>query len=140
MKKLISKPQLFFLGIIPIIFIFGFINKEQSIDLEYFGGVFSINFWSVSLFSCVFFLLISFNYMALNWTNKKLKNTLTILHIITQTLSFAVFYYYKVIYYGVQNEQYNQINIFLILSLLLFVLATMIHLINFFASLISKSK
>ena len=35
MKKLISKPQLFFLGIIPIIFIFGFINKEQSIDLEW---------------------------------------------------------------------------------------------------------
>ena len=140
MKKIISKPHLFFLGIIPIIFIFGYLNKEQTINLEYFGGIFSINFWSVSLFSCVFFLLISFNYITLLWSNKKLKKALTIAHIVLQTLSFGVFYYYKTMFYGVQNEQYNQVNIFLVFSFLLFILATMVHLINFFASLVSKSK
>ena len=140
MKKIISKPHLFFLGIIPVIFIFGYLNKEQSIDLGYFGGSFSINFWSVSLYSCIFFLLISFNYAALSWTNKPPNNILTILHIITQTLSFGVFYYYKTMLHDSVAEPNNQINILLISSFLLFVLASMLHLINFFVSVISKSK
>lgn len=140
MKKIIQKPHLFFLGIIPLIFIFGLINKDQSLNLEYFGGVFSVSFWAITLFSCVFFLLISFNYLTLFWMGKKPKKILSLLHIAFQTLAFACFYFYKVKFYGVQNEQFNQINVVLIISLLLFVLATMIHLINFFSSLISKSK
>lgn len=140
MKKIIQKPHLFFLGIIPLIFVFGLINKDQSLNLEYFGGVFSISFWTVTLFSCVFFLLISFNYLTLLWTDKKPKKILSLLHIIFQALAFACFYFYKVKFHGVQNEQFNQINDFLIVSLLLFILATMIHLINFFSSIISKSK
>jgi hypothetical protein len=140
MKKIISKPYLFFLGIIPIIFIFGYLNKEKSINLGYLGGVFSINFWDISLYSCIFFLLISFNYAALSWTNKHPKSILTIFHITTQILSFGVFYYYKTIQYDSVAEPNNQINILLILSFLLFVLASMLHLINFFVSVISKSK
>lgn len=140
MKKIISKPHLFFLGVIPIVFIFGYINKNLSINLEYLGGSLPINLWSVSLFSCIFYLLVSFNYIALNWTNKTPKKTLTILHIITQTLSFGVFYYYKVMFLNIENQSYNQINILLIVSFLLFILATFIHLINFFVSLMSKSK
>ncbi|NVK53768.1 MAG: hypothetical protein HWD85_12605 [Flavobacteriaceae bacterium] len=140
MKKLIEKPYLFFLGIIPVLFIFGYLNKGQSINLEYFGGIFSIRFWPVTLFSCVFFLLISFNYLTLHWTDKRPKKVLSALHIILQLISFLVFYYYKSTYQGVLNESFNQINSVLILSVLLFIFATMIHLINFFAALTSKSK
>lgn len=140
MKKIITRPHLFFLGVIPIVFIFGLLNKGQTIDIEYFGGVLPINIWSVSLFSSVFFLLISFNYLTLFWTDKNPKKLLSILHIVFQTLSFGFFYYYKTTHHGVQNEQINQINDVLIISVLLFVLATMIHLINFFTALIRKSK
>lgn len=140
MKKIISKPHLYFLGLIPIIFIFGYLNKDQPLNLEYFGGTFSISFWSVSLFSCVFFLLISFNYIALAWTNKPPKKILTTLHLITQTLSFGVFYYYKIMFHSALGEPYNQVNVYLVLSFLLFFLASIIHLINFFTTLISKSK
>ena len=140
MKKLISKPHLFFLGIIPIIFIFGYFNKDQSINLEYLGGTFSIGFWSVCLFSCAFFLLISFNYIALAWTNKRPNKILTMLHIFTQTLSFCFFYYYKIMFHNAVDEPYNQINTFLISSFLLFFLASVLHLVNFFTTLISKSK
>jgi hypothetical protein len=140
MKKLISKPHLFFLGIIPIVFIFGYLNKTLTIDLEYLGGIFSISLWSICLFSCVFFLLISFNYLTLNWTHKKPKKVLTLLHISVQVISFGVFYYYKTMFLGAEKELYNPINIYLILSFFLFIIATMIHLINFFASLMAKTK
>lgn len=140
MKKIISKPYLFFLGIIPILFIFGYLNKNQTIDIEYFGGLFSIDIWTISLFSCVFFLLISFNYVALIWTNKKPKKVLTFIHILIQTFSFGVFYYYKTMFLGVEKLPDSQLNLYLILSFLLFVIASMVHLINFFASLVSKSK
>ena len=140
MKKIITRPHLFFLSVIPIVFIFGLLNKGQTMDIEYFGGVLPINIWSVSLFSSVFFLLISFNYLTLFWTDKNPKKVLSILHIVFQILSFGFFYYYKTMHHGVQNEQINQINDVLIISILLFVLATMIHLINFFTALIRKSK
>jgi len=87
----------------------------------------------------LFFILIAINYTSLTITKKPPKKTLTILHIILQIAALAPLLYF--IYNSDTPKTYQQVsqmNIILVMAFILFIIATVVHLINFMASLLAK--
>lgn len=144
MKKLIYKPHLFFFALIPIFIILGFLNRNIPIDINisFIYYLINVDFWCYV--SAVFFGLVGVNYLSLNLIKKNPKKGLTITHILLQILClipylFAVF---KLDENGtLKNIEFlNDIGFenYLIVGFILFILSIIIHLINFFISLLLK--
>lgn len=135
MKKLIQKPHLFFWSLIPILILVSIIFRNTTVSYSYFN----LDLKFLCYLTAIFFGLIGFNYFSLLWANKIPKKGLTIAHIILQVLAILFFGFYS---YQSENKEtaFHEDFLFLTLlcSLLLFITATFIHLINFFLSLLSK--
>ena len=147
MKKIISKPHSFFFTLIPIVLILGFIFKEKDIDINISYAYFLISYSDFSYFFAVFFGLIGLNYFSLYWGQKKPIKWMTRIHIILQAISLLLFFTKDNWNWLGRNESPNELsmtldysNLILILSISIFIISAFIHLINFFVSLISKSK
>ena len=139
MKKFIKKPQFFFIFLAILVLITGLIHKEGAIKLALYGTYIDLKSWSVCLFSSFFFILIAVNYASLTITQRTPKKVLTILHIVLQIVALIPLLYY--IYSSDASTSYDEVsrmNIILILAFTLFIIATIIHLINFAASLLAK--
>lgn len=139
MKKFIDRPQLFFFFLALLVLVIGFLNKDSAIKLALYGTFINLKSWSVCLFSSVFFVLIAVNYASLTITNKTPKRYLTVIHIVLQLLALAPLLYF--ILSSESTKTYNEVsrmNIILILAFALFIIATIIHLVNFVASLLAK--
>ena len=140
MNKIINKPHLFFWGLIPLCLIIGFILKSSGINIDFYGGNFTISYWPLFIFSSTFFGLIGINYFALNIMNKPNKRGLTITHLGLQILAFILLFFYI---YQTQKENTSFhtdfLNLTLLIAVFIFLIASFIHLINFFLSLLSKN-
>lgn len=146
MKKLISKPHLFFFGLIPVSIILAMLLKDQEVLINYYDSSITAQLKYIYFLSAFFFCLLGFNYFSLHWANKTPKKGLTIIHILLQVFSFVLL---------ITRDKWNWLhsanqtneglvidnsNFILFISFLLFLLATFFHLINFFLSLFSKTK
>ena len=147
MKKIISKPHLFFFALIPIVLIVGYLFKEKSIDINISYTYLIISYRNLSYFFLVFFGLMGLNYYSLYWGKKESIKWMTGTHIILQTLALLLFFTKdnwnwlgKNNYPSELNLTTDYSNLLLVLSILIFIISTFIHLINFLVSLISKSK
>ena len=139
MKRIVTQPQILFFFLAILLLVSGILSKGQNIDFALYGGVLKLSTWSVSLFSCVFFILIAINYTSLTLTGKHPKKGLTVTHIALQILSLIPLLYFIFTAHSQRTyEQVSQMNIILLLSFVLFIFASVIHLINFVASLLSK--
>ncbi|MFY0631278.1 MAG: hypothetical protein JXR05_12910 [Flavobacteriaceae bacterium] len=139
MRKIISKPHFFFIFLAAITLFCGILNKDATIQVALYGSLVDVKIWTVSLFSVLFFILISVNYASLYIIKKPAKKWLTILHIILQIIALIPFFYF-VFQANVPRtyEEVSAINIILVMSFAIFILATIVHLINFVMSLIAK--
>ena len=146
MKKLITKPHLFFFGLIPFSILLALLLKNEEIGINYYGATIIAQLKYIYYLSAFFFGLIGFNYFSLHWANKAPKINLTIIHIFLQILSFTLLITrnnWNWLHSANQNSEslvIDNSNFMLFISFLLFLLATLFHLINFFLSLFSKSK
>jgi hypothetical protein len=147
MKKIISKPHLFFFCLIPILLVLGFLYKKEAIDINISSTYYVIAYHHLSYLFAVFFGLIGLNYFSLYWAQKKPIKWMTLIHIILQALALLLFFTKdkwnwlgKNDYPTELNMAIDYSNLILISSTFLFILSAFIHLINFFVSLISKSK
>lgn len=139
MKRFIDRPQLFFFFLALLVLVIGFLNKDSAIKLALYGTYIDLKSWSVCLFSSVFFVLIAVNYASLTITHKTPKRYLTIIHIVLQVLALVPLLYFILSSEATKSyDQVSQMNIILILAFALFIIATIIHLINFVASLLAK--
>ncbi len=147
MKKIILKPHIFFFSLIPVVIILGYLLKNNSVNIALYNETFSIALNHISLYFAVFFGLIGLNYFSLHFGNKTPYKWMTIIHLSMQIIALLLFFskdYWNVL--GENNFSFGlNINmdyatLILFISFILFVFGTMIHLINFFASLINKSK
>lgn len=139
MKKIIRKPQVFFLPIALLSLIIGLLNKDDSILVSFYTSYAEISVWSISVFTAVFLILISVNYFSLTLTGKSPKKVLTLLHIIFQTIALIPLFYFCVTADLEKTEvQIIKMNSILLLAFLVFLFASLLHIINFIASLISK--
>ena len=122
----------------------GFLNRNIPIDINisFIYYLINVDFWCYV--SAVFFGLVGVNYLSLNLIKKNPKKGLTITHILLQILClipylFAVF---KLDENGtLKNTEFlNDIGFenYLIVGFILFILSIIIHLINFFISLLLK--
>ena len=147
MKNIISKPHLFFFGLIPIILIVGYIYKDESIDINISYAYYLISYKQLSYFFAVFFGLIGLNYFSLYWAKRPTKKGLTIVHMVLQCLSLLLFFTKnnwnwldQEVYPEGINISADYSNLVLIIAFFIFLISAFVHLINFFISLLIKSK
>ena len=138
MQKIITKPQYFFTLLAITMIVIGLFYKENAIELAISGGIIDLNIWSLSLISSLFFILIAVNYASLTITQKKAKKGLTITHILIQIIALIPLLYF--IFNSKSLKTYEEVsgmNVILLLAFVMFLLATIIHLINFITSLVA---
>lgn len=148
MKKLSSHPHLFFLAMIPVCIALAFIFSKDQIVFEYFATYLVVELKFIYFFSAIFFGLISFNYFSLKWAEKPAITSLSLTHILLQCASFILLIT-RNHWSGLTSLEngselntslYDNSSFISFVAFLLFLLATFIHLINFFTSLFRKSK
>ena len=147
MKKLITKPHLFFFGLIPVIFLLELINKNEIITTNVKTTYINIELKYLNYFFTILFTVIGLSYFFLYQKKKKIKKQLTFFHITLQTIAFLLFYTKNQWNWIGDNSLYSKFNIpidnsnsVILISILLFMLATFFYVLNFFLSLFSKSK
>lgn len=141
MKKMIQKPQYFFVGLALVVLFCGLFNKGQSIPINFEGVILDLDIWSTTLVSSFFFLMISVNYASLTLTKKTARIGLTIAHILLQIIAlvpFLYFFFTSEIKRSIEEIMY--MNLVIIVSFALFLLASLIHIINFLSSLLYKKE
>ncbi|MDG1041195.1 MAG: hypothetical protein P8H13_01240 [Polaribacter sp.] len=146
MKKFISKPHLFFFGLVPLFIILGLIKKDALMDVNISYVYFELAISTLCYLSAIFFSLIGLNYFSVLLSGKKLKKGLTITHIILQLIAFIPFIYLII---SINNDGnissdskslVEKLVLFLFIGFFFFLLSILIHLINFFSSLFLKTK
>ncbi|GGH01922.1 hypothetical protein GCM10011416_20890 [Polaribacter pacificus] len=148
MKKLISQPHRFFFGLVPVCIVLAFVFFKDLIEFEYYGGFIEAPLKYIYFFSALFFTLIGFNYYSVHWANKPLIKGLTRAHILLQCTALILLisrnHWTWLAGDETQNESTTAVfgspNFIFFMAFLIFLLATFIHLINFFISLFRKSK
>ena len=139
--KIISKPHLFFFGLIPFTITLGFLLRNETVSFAYYGITISFNCASILSISSVFFGLIGINYFSLHLVKKQPKKGLTIVHIIFQIISLTLFIYYILSMTNLEARQEKQLLSFtFFIGFILFLISILIHLINFSASLFLKKE
>ena len=139
MKKVITKPQFIFLLLAIISLIIGFIYKNGEFIISIYSTYIIVKSWSITMFTSIFLVLIALNYTSLSFINKPHKRVLTIIHIALQiTALIPLWYMISISNIKKSYEDEIIINAVLVISFGVFLFATLIHLINFFMSLISK--
>lgn len=145
MNSIIKKPHLFFFGLIPIFIIIGFLKRNIPIDINisYIHYLINVDFWSY--ITAVYFGLMGINYLALNWVKKNPNKWLTITHILLQIICILPYLYavFNLDEYGNLNNnpifETDSFGSILLISFFVFLLSILIHLINFFSSLLLKT-
>ena len=144
MKKIITKPHLFFFGLIPVFIIIGFVKNEAVIDINVGYMYLELAISTLCYLSAIFFSLIGINYFSVILAGKNLKKGLTITHILLQIISFIPFFYIlftaSTTNETVTNSQQilDLFSVPLFVGFFLFLSAIFIHLINFSVSLFLK--
>ena len=146
MSKLITKPQLFFFGLVPIILLLELINNNEIIIINFGATYINIELKFLNYFFILLFIVIGLSYFFLSFKKKKAKKWLTLFHILLQTIAFLLFFTKnqwnwigdKSLYAGFNRTDNS--NSVIIISILLFILAIFFYIFNFFLSLFSKSK
>lgn len=141
MRKIIDRPQILFVALAILTLIAAFINKGNILQVAMYATYVNVEVWAVGMFSFVFFLLIAVNYTSLTVIGKKAKRGLTITHVFLQLLAlFPLFYFMFTSEQERTYDQVSQMNLILIFAFFLFIIATVIHLINFVMGLLSKKE
>lgn len=146
MKRIISKPHLFFFGLVPIFIILGFVKKDAIIDINVSYIYFELLISTLCYLSAIFFFLIGLNYFSVILSGKKLKTRLTITHILLQIIALIPFLYLIITINEKGNISSNSESIiekfafFLFIGFFFFLLSILIHLINFSVSLFLKNQ
>ncbi len=146
MKKLIAKPHIFFFGLIPISILLAYFFNSEGINFRYYGASLTVELKYIYYVAAFFFGLIGINYFSIHWAKKTPKKGLTQIHIILQGFSFLLLITYNKWSWIQSAKNLNKdfvidnSNLILFISFILFILASIIHVFNFFLSLFSKSK
>lgn len=144
MNKIIDKPYIPFFVLIPVFIIITFFKYNAVMDINFHDTYFVIEVTYLCYLSAFFFALVGLNYYVLHLGKKPPKKGLTIAHIIFQAFSLLLYIYSllsttensdSLIYF---NDNAIDQNTIFALSFILFLIATVIHFINFITSLLAK--
>lgn len=135
----IFRPHIFFLLLALMMVCIGLMTNNNNLDLAMFGAIIKVKSLVLCLVSAFFFLLIFVNYLSIYIVGKKPKRLLSALHIIFQVIALVPFIYFlfKAKYFTNYTDISNM-NTVLLIAFILFLLASLIHIINFTVSLFLK--
>jgi hypothetical protein len=145
LNRIIQKSHLFFFSLIPIFIALGIIKRNIPIDINisFIYYLINVDFWCY--ITAVYFGLIGINYLALYWIKKTPNNWLTAIHIILQIICLIP---YLISVFNLDdsgNLAYSNIpfkdnlSSILLISFFIFLASILVHLINFFSSLLLKA-
>ena len=86
MKFLINKPHLIFLFSIPIIILFGILNRNEMLDINVHDTYFVFSQIDLTILISILFGIIGIGYWIMLKANRKLSKWLNLIHI---TLTFG---------------------------------------------------
>ena len=86
MKFLINKPHLIFLLSIPIIILFGILNRNEMLDINVHDTYFVFSQIDLTILISILFSIIGIGYWIMLKANRKLSKWLNLIHI---TLTFG---------------------------------------------------
>lgn len=143
MNKIFKTPHLFFFGLVPVFILISFFRSESNFDLNIYDTYVVIAISHLCYLSAGFFGLIGINYYVLHWAKKTHKQALTSMHITLQIASLLFFIYFMFSIPGnntLETAYPSPIdeNSLFVVSFVLFLIATILHFINFFMSLLNK--
>lgn len=140
MIKKLKTPQAMFVLLAIFILVIGAYKKGTQLDLNYFLNFLYIDVWSVAIVSSVFFILMSVNYASLSIVGKKPHKMMTIAHIGLQIIALLpLVYFMMTAKKEAQPEKLAFSNTVLLISFVVFVVSVILHLINFFFSMIKRN-
>lgn len=141
MNKMIRKPQYFFFILAIAVLICGYVNDGKAILISVESYYINLDVWAAGLFSGIFFILIGLNYFSISITNKTPKKGLTIAHILLQIIAIVPFvYYFFTADVKRSHEEIVFMNAVIVLAFIVFLLASLIHIVNFLISLLLKKE
>ena len=135
MNKIISKPHLFFFGLVPVFIIISLFSNDNAFTISIEATYFVIPYFPFFIFSAIYFTMIGINYFSLVWADKPPKKWLTTIHILLQILAIILLFTPNILS---SFSKYS--NSIIVISFLIFLLSAFIHLINFFTSLLLKTE
>lgn len=144
MNAILKKPYLLFFWLIPFFLLLSFLVKGNVLSIRMYETYFTISCTYLCYLSMGFFGLIGLNYYLLHWAHKHPKRTLVIAHVFLQIICLLYFIYAL---FAIATEDtmlrdpfISDIseNMILVISFMVFLIATIIHFINFLISLLSK--
>lgn len=143
MNKLFNTPHLFFFGLVPVFILISFFRSDASFDINFQNTYFVVAIPYLCYLSAAFFALVGVNYYVLHWAKKPHKRALTSIHITLQIASLLFFVYFMFSIPGngnVETPYPSSIdeNSLFVVSFILFLIATILHFVNFIMSLLAK--
>ncbi|QCX39470.1 hypothetical protein FF125_13865 [Aureibaculum algae] len=94
MSKLIKKVPLLFWGLIPLILIYGFFNREEALDVNVYDSYFIFQLYFVLIPLCLYLYLVGLGYY-LSYNSNKFKplGFLTITHVILTVIGLLILFF-----------------------------------------------
>ena len=94
MSKLIKKVPLLFWGLIPLILIYGFFNREEALDVNVYDSYFIFQLYFVLIPLCLYMYLVGLGYY-LSYNSNKFKplDFLTITHVFLTVIGLLILYF-----------------------------------------------
>jgi len=143
MNKIFNTPHLFFFGLIPVFILISLFRSGANFDLNIYETYVVISIPYVCYLSAAFFGLVGINYYVLHWAKKTHKRALTSMHVTLQIASLLFFIYFMFSIpennnLGTPYPSSIDENSLFVVSSILFLIATILHFINFFMSLLAK--
>ncbi len=145
MKKLIKKPHIFFITMIPFVLLLGLLKGNETLDINIHDTYFVFHGFHLTVLISFIFALIGLGYWLVFKTKRKFYDWITLLHILLSLLGvlscLGMFFIPR--YYSIYNDQFvfsllGDIEVILTLGVLIFFPIQLLYPINIFLALIRK--
>ncbi len=145
MKKLINKPHIFFIIMIPFVLLLGLLKGDETLDINIHDTYFVFYGFHLTVLISFIFALISLGYWLVFKTKRKFYDWIILLHILLSLLGvlscLGMFFIPR--YYTIHDNQFvfillGDLEIVLTLGILIFFPIQLLYPINIFLALIRR--
>lgn len=145
MRKLVERPHLVFWWIIPVIMGFGFLNPQETLDINIYDTYYVIGYLPLAVLISFLFAIIGLGYWAVRKLQKRLFRRLNFIHM-AFTIGGTVFLYIlQFVNSGLSKDDIfaymryiNWINIVSLLLIFGILLSQLSYLVNIVWALLRK--
>lgn len=132
-EKLFSKPYLYFWISIPILILYGFLNGDGTLSVNYYDTYFIIENSSLVVILAIAFFVIGFWYWLMQKLNRKLIMWMTIIHVIVTIDGIIIAFLLEQFFKG------SEVNSIMVIVIILIFAVQALFPLNLLLNFIKKS-